>query len=318
MAAARRGAGHGDRRPALTSPLKGETMRKLLLLSVCLLSAPAFAQDCPPEGQSKASLQALKALQFTLPDAAEKQKLADGLLTCLGSPDPEVRDGIAYEALTQWMRAGDFDADALRGLRDKLYAMLDADDKQGFAHPFAALVLSEVARADRIKPWMAAEERTAMVDRAAAYVESVRDYRGYIDGEGWRHGVAHGADWLMQLSLNPALERAQYDRILTAVAAQVVPETEHAYVFGEPGRLAQPVLYAAKRQLLSDADWQAWFVGVASRLGKLDRNSYGLWLARRHDLMAFLMSLYLEADQSEDPQIKALKPAVVAALKKVQ
>jgi len=34
--------------------------------------------------------------------------------------------------------------------------------------------------------------------------------------------------------------------------------------------------------------------------------------------MAFLMSLYLEADQSEDPQIKALKPAVVAALKKVQ
>lgn len=292
-------------------------MRKLLLLVLVLLAAPALAQDCPPEGQSKVSLQALKALQFTLPDAAEKQKLADGLLACLGDPDPELRDGIAYEALTQWLRAGDFDADATRGLRDKLYAMLDQDDKQGFAHPFAALVLSEVARSDRIKPWMTPEERAAMVDRAAAYVESVRDYRGYIEGEGWRHGVAHGADWLMQLSLNPALDRVQLDRMLAAVAVQAVPESEHAYVFGEPGRLARPVLNTAQRKLLSKADWQAWFATLPARLGEARRDDHGAWLARRHDLMAFLMSLYLEADQSDDAQIKQLKPAIVAALKQV-
>jgi len=292
-------------------------MRKILMLGLCLLAAPAFAQDCPPAGQTKTSLQALKTLQFALPDAAEKQKLADGLLGCLGDPDPEIRDGIAYEALTAWMRAGDFDAEALRGLRDKLYAMLDGDDKAGFRKPFAALVLSEVARTDRIKPWMSPEERVAMVDRAAAYEESVRDYRGYIEGEGWRHGVAHGADWLMQLSLNPALERAQYDRILAAVAAQVVPEGGHAYVFGEPGRLAQPVMYTAKRGLLSDAEWEAWFVAMEAKVGKLKRDDYANWLARRHDLMAFFTSLYLTADQSEDAGIKKLKPAIVAALKQV-
>ncbi len=293
-------------------------MRHILLLTCCLLAAPAFAQECPPAGQTKTSLQALKALQFTLPDAAEKSKLADGLLACLGDPDSEVRDGIAYEALTQWMRAGDFDADALRGMRDKLYAMLDADDKLGFAHPFAALVLSEVARTDRIKPWMSPEERVAMVDRAAAYVESVRDYRGYIDGEGWRHGVAHGADWLMQLSLNPALERAQLDRILAGVASQALPETGHAYVFGEPGRLARPVLYVAQRGMLSDSDWEAWFAAFPPKLGKLNREQYTNWMARRHDLLAFLTGLYLEADQAEDAKIKALKPAIVAALKQVQ
>jgi len=292
-------------------------MRRALLLSICLLAAPAFAQDCPPEGRTKASLQALKALRFALPDAAEKQKLADGLLACLSDPDPELRDGVAYEALTAWMRAGDFDADALRGLRDKLYAMLDGEDKPGFRKPFAALVLSEVARTDRIGPWMAPEERAAMVERAAGYVESVRDYRGYIEGEGWRHGVAHGADWLMQLSLNPALERAQYDRILSAVASQAVAEGGHAYVFGEPGRLGQPVLYTAKRGLLSDAEWEAWFVALEAKVSKLKREDYANWLARRHDLMAFFTSLYLSADQSEDAEIKKLKPAIVAALKQV-
>ncbi|MGO1072270.1 DUF2785 domain-containing protein [Lysobacter sp. CA199] len=292
-------------------------MRHILLLGLCLLAAPAFAQNCPPAGHTKASLEALKAQQFALPDAGAKRQLADALLGCLSDPNPDLRDGIAYEALAHWMRAGDFDAPALRTLRDKLYRSLDGEDKTGFSKPFAALVLSEVARTDRIGPWMTPQERAAMTERAADYVESVRDYRGYIEGEGWRHGVAHGADWLMQLSLNPALERAQYRRILAAIAAQVVPRS-HAYVFGEPERLAKPLLFTAKRGLLSDADWAAWFAALPPKVGKLDRADYAGWLARRHDLLAFLTGLYLQADQSEDAAIKALKPTIMAALKQMQ
>lgn len=291
---------------------------RIWLLSLALLgSTPALAA-CPPEGQSHESLQALKVLKFAVLDAAERQALADGLLDCLGDPDPALRDGIAYEALTQWLREGNFDAEALRALRDKLQAMLAEDDADGFRRPFAALVLSEVARTDRIAPWMTPVERAAMVDQAAAYVESVRDYRGFDDKEGWRHGIAHGSDWLMQLASNPALERAQTDRILAAVAAQAVPESAHAYVFGEPGRLARPLLYIAKRGLYSDADWQTWFAALPPKLGDADKAyNDGAWLARRHDLMGFLMSLYLEADQGDDAQVKQLKPAIVAALKQV-
>lgn len=290
-------------------------MRLVLLLSACLLATPAFAHDCPPAGYTAASLQALKGRQFALPDAAQKQTLATGLSGCLSASDPELRDGVAFEALSQWMRAGDFDAAALRGLRDSLYATLDGEDGPGFGKPFAALALSEVARTDRIKPWMTPPERAAMVERAAVYLESVRDYRGYVEGQGWRHGVAHGADWLMQLSLNPALDRAQYQRILAAIASQAVPRNGHAYVFGEPERLARPLLFAAQRGLLSAEDWQAWFAALSAKVGKLDRADYAGWLGRRHDLTAFLSGLYVQADQSEDAAIKALKPAIVAALK---
>lgn len=292
--------------------------RWMLCLCLALCAMPSFAQECPPTGQTKESLQALKALKFTVPDAGERLALAEGLLACLGDPDPELRDGIAYEALTQWLRAGDFDTDALRKLRDALYASLDSDDAGGFKHPFAALVLSEVARTDRVQPWMTPVERAAMVERAARFLQSVDDYRGFDDEQGWRHGVAHGADWLMQLALNPALERTQLDAILAAVAAQVVPESAHAYVFGEAGRLARPVLYIAKRDVYSDADWQAWFASLVPRIGDAEQAYIDeAWLARRHDLMAFFKSLYLEADQSEDAQIMRLKPAIVAALKQV-
>ena len=289
-------------------------MRRLLL-ALCLAVVPAAAiAGCPPAGQSAESLQRLKASGFEIA-ADGRAALAMALVDCLGDPDPALRDGIAYEALAHWMRAGAFDPDALRALRDRLLAQLDGDDPAGFRKPFAALVLSEVARTDRIQPWMTVAERAAMVAAAAGYVESVRDYRGYDDSEGWRHGVAHGADWLMQLAMNPALDRVQLDRILAAVAAQAVPDAAHAYVFGEPARLARPVRFVAARGLHSEADWKAWLDAISARPGPYPASGpRSRWLAQRHDLAAFLAALYMDADTVDEGRADALRTALDAVL----
>jgi len=284
------------------------------MVALAVLSLPAIAA-CPPEGHDREALQSLKSRRFATGDAGGPGKLALQMVDCLGDPDPSLRDGIAYEGLAHWMRAGELDAGALRQVRDRLYAIVDGGEGDGFARPFAALVLSEVARTDRVSPWMAPGERAAMVDRAAAYVETVQDYRGFDNAQGWRHGVAHGADWLMQLALNPALERAQGDRILAAVAGQAVPESAHAYVFGEPQRLARPVIALARTNLYGAADWQAWFATLPARIGDAELAYADVdWLARRHDLGAFLMSVHVEADRSGDERVRALKPAVVVAM----
>jgi hypothetical protein len=269
---------------------------------------------CPPSGYDKAGLQALKSAGFAVADPAGKQALAMGLVDCLGDPDPLLRDGIAYEALQHWMRAGDFDAPFLRRLREALYAALGADDASGVRRPFAALVLAEIARTDRVAPWMSPAEREAMLARATAYLGSVRDYRGFEAGIGWRHGVAHGADWLLQLSLNPALDAAQLRRILDAVAIQAVPVAGHPYVFGEPDRLVQPVAYVARRGVLTDADWQKWLEGLSAGLGPMPPAGDPAWLARRHDLAAFLSALYIQADASQNEALRALKPHVAKAM----
>jgi len=291
----------------------------LVLFASAPAQAAAAAQDaCPPQGIDAGTLQRLKEQKFAIEDTATRNALALGLPGCLSSPDPALRDGIAYEALAQWMRDDQLDVATRRQLRDLLLVMLVESDADGFRRPFAALVLSEVARTDRITPWMSPKERAATVEAAVDYLESVRDYRGYADAQGWRHGVAHGSDWLMQLALNPAFERTQLEPMLKAIASQAVPESAHAYVFGEPGRLARPVLYFAKRGWLSEAEWVAWFGELPARIGDPAKAySDTVWLARRHDLMAFLSAIYLEADQSDDMQIKALKGPVVMAMKAV-
>ena len=296
---------------------KGKWLRGLLVLSL-LAPAAAWAEgSCPPEGTDASSLALLKETKFAVDDDT-RQTLALALLDCLGSPDPKLRDGIAYEAFTEWLRSGQLSPELRAQLRDRLYKMLEQPDEEGFRQPFAALVLSEIARTDRMGMWMSSQERLAMVKAATNYLRSVQDYRGFDDEQGWRHAVAHGSDWLLQLALNPAVERAQLDQILAALATQIVPEAPHAYVFGEPGRLARPVLAIAKRGLLTEAEWTTWLGTLPKRIGDPSQAyADSGWLARRHDLLAFLGGLYLEADQSGDAYIKALKVPVVATLKQV-
>lgn len=291
-------------------------MWSALALLASLSVAPAFAASCPPEGWSREQLEALKQSQFVVADPAARATLAVGLLECLGETDPQLRDGIAYEALAAWMRKGELAPETLRAVRDRLYAMLAESDSDGVRWPFAALVLSEVARSDRTAPWMTPAERATMVMRAVAYLESVRDYRGFEPDVGWRHGVAHGADWLAQLSLNPALDGPQLNRIVNAVAVQAVPASGHAYVFGEPQRLAAPILYAAQRGVRDEAAWKAWFAALLAKVGDPAQAwNDPAWLARRHDLNAFLDAIYVEADLSSDARMKLLLPGVTAALK---
>lgn len=295
-------------------------MTWLLVVAASIVSVSAIAAGCPPEGQSLATLQALKNENFEMPDDAGRQSLARTLLACLADPDPVLRDGIAFEAYSTWLRGGKLSVATRTDLLSGLLSMLEPDpaDKAGFRQPFAALVLSEVARTDRLSAWMSPEQRIRLVDEAARYLQAVRDYRGFIENEGWRHGVAHGSDLVLQLVLNPQLDRGAVDRLLAAVAAQVAPPGEHAYVDGESERLARPVLYAASRKLHSTEEWQKWLQAVASPAplpdwGAAFQSRAGL--AKRHNLQAFLYALYVNARESGDAGMQALVPALQAVFK---
>lgn len=285
----------------------------LLFLGSAAVSLSVIAADgghiCPPAALAAAG-------QTDALDDAQRQQAALALLDCLGSPDPALRDELAYSTLARWMRAGQLTPETLRALRGPLLAGLQSEDADGFRAPFAALVLSEVVRVDRVTPYLDGAERHATLDTAVDYLRGVRDYRGFIDGEGWRHGVAHGADLLLQLALNPALERAAAMPILDAVAAQVAPSST-AYRFGEEGRLARVVVAVASRGWLDESGWQDWFAKIADPAPLSSWNdAFGseASLNRLHNLRAFLLAMHVRAAGSDSEAAKAvmggLRPAI--------
>ena len=292
----------------------------LLATLSCFAAANPVRAACPPPGDERASLEALKISGFEIADDARRQARALALLPCLADADPRLRDGIAFEAYYVWLRANRLDAVTRTELLERLGAMIEPGlaDRDGFSQPFAALVLSEIARTDRVTPWFTPAQRATLVAQATRYLTSIRDYRGFDPNEGWRHGVAHGADLVLQLAMNPAVDRAGLDRLMSAVAAQVAPPGDHSYIDGEPERLARAVLFVAQRGLLTTSEWELWLRNLAAppaSASKADAYRTRAGLARYHNLNAFLYALYVNARESGDANMQTLVPGLQAVFK---
>lgn len=290
-----------------------------LFLSLALFYTPAHAQNdqCPPAGMDKAKLLALKSANWEIAEPEARDRLVIELTQCLGNPDPVLRDEIAYEALYHYLRGKLVSDAAMVRLAGILQAQMAAPDPEGFRRPFAAVALAEVARADRITAFLTPEQRKSMLVGATTYMRSISDYRGFDPQTGYRHNVAHGADLMLQLALNPALGKAELFEIRDALAMQIAPNGQ-SYITGESERLARPILFMAQRNLISEAEWTTWFAQVAGpgEPGKWDnwfRSTDGI--ARKHNLMAFLSTIYVNVDVSENPGFASLRPGVSAAIK---
>lgn len=290
--------------------------RQWAVMALTLVCAGAAAAECPPTWNGQAQLAApLRAwVQESALPAAQFQRVAVALADCLSSPDPALRDELGFEVLSSWMRAGRLTPDTLRQLRDRWLAVLRSPpDAPGFHAPFAALALSELARVDRVQPFLQPDERKALLEAGAGWLRQWRDYRAHDDREGWRHGVAHGADLLMQLALNPALGPEEAALALEALGSQVLAQGQHAYRHGEGERLARAVRFALVRSAWTAEQVQAWLQGV------LQPARGTAWDERRlrqvHNARQFLWPLYVALQEQRDAgQRDRVLPAVREAL----
>lgn len=293
----------------------------LFSLTACA-TAPAEAQSqasvCSPSGYDRARLDALKAGGWTIADDAERNALALGLAECLGNRDPAVRDGIAFEGLQHYMRQNLLTRETLTALNASLQAKLTAPDPLGFQRPFAILVLADVARTDRVAPWMNETQRAQLINSSITYMRGITDHRGFTPGEGYRHATAHASDLMLQLTLNPAIGKADLIRIRDAIATQIAP-AGHSYIHGESERLAAPILYMATRNVFDEAEWSAWFTQISGP-GPLGVSWEGWWqseqgLARKHNLMTFLNVMQTNVSLSQNPSFLPMRPGIEAALR---
>jgi len=278
----------------------------------------AVAQDGPRSNCEQAQHMASRDQPNTFQTPEEVLKLAD----CLGHEDPAIRDQFAYGAFVEILRQGDTSPRTLRLLKEKLIGNIRSAsaDSEGFPAPFSVLVLAEIARIDRLDPFMAQAERSALARVGSDYLESIEDYRGFDPEDGWRHGVAHAADLMMQLALNPLLEEQDARIMLAAISAQVVPGNAHSYIHGEYRRLARPVLYLAMTDLISADEWQSWFAALeADRNDPRWKDPYASLegLARILNTVNFAAAIFVRSSASGDASLVPIAEAAEAIIKSI-
>lgn len=297
----------------------------LLLVVFAASSVTAVAQ---PSSRARGYWLSLAAGGFVVPEGQRAVDLLLEMNTLLSSPDPVLRDEVAYAAAERWiLRDKRLSPADLRRVIEQWTGNLDvglgeSGTDRVFGRTFSALCLSLVAAFDLTSSFMTPVEAQALLDRTLDYFQRERDLRGYDPKRGWMHSVAHTSDVLKFLARNPKLPRGTDTRLLAAVAAKI-DSAEAVFTWGENERMAAALHAAVRRPDADGAALEAW-------LKRWVEAHQGLWaggprveprqFARVENARQVMRSLYtaLSLDATPSSAGAPVSKAVLSALAKMR
>jgi hypothetical protein len=243
---------------------------KPLTVAAALLVAIATAGAAQPS-RDRAFWVAIVQNKYAVPPGEDAFALLVEMNALLASPDPVLRDDVAYGAAARWIQRKMLSPEQLKTLLTLWTGNLGAGLGESgtdavFRRSFSALNLSILAAWDLQAPFLSEAEFASFLDRTLDYFARERDTRGYDVQKGWMHTPAHTADVLKFLARNPKLPRDAQARILRAIDHKT-GAVGHVFTWGEDERLGQVVRSIVRRQDLEGPQFDAW-LGVADALRK--------------------------------------------------
>ena len=304
-------------------------MREWLAIFTFLVPIAAVPLDAAAQTpRGRESWIALAKSGFTLPAGQRPLDVLVEMNPLLASPDPVLRDDVAYSAAERWiLRDKVVSADDLRTLIRQWSLNLDnglgdSGDDRVFGRSFSALCLSLIAAADLSTTFLAADEADALFGKVLAYFSRERDLRGFDPVKGWMHSVAHTSDALKFLARNPKLAPGMDRQLLAAVRAKV-EAADTVFAWGENDRMALALQSAVRRSDADGAALDAWithWVEAHKALWAKGPHVNPRQFAAVENAKQVMRSLYaaLSMEASPTPNGTAAARTVLAALAKMR
>lgn len=299
--------------------MRQRTTRVCLWLSLLFVSAPlASAQTAAVT--DPAFWRAVAANEFKVPAGQPMPAMLDALTGLLGSPDPVLRDDVAYSTLVNWIyRQRVVSVEDRRRLLDVWQANLrvgigETGTPSVLRRSFSALALGTLVILDNEAPYLERAQFAGVLQAAVTYLRDEKDVRGFDPTLGWMHAVAHSADVLKFLARSRHLTVAEQGVVLQAIA-DVAVRLETPLINGEDERLARAVLSIAGRPDMDEAAMAAFLKRVAPerRPGAPTVATLANDGNRRHLLVALFT--VLSTDRRELPTIVRTRALVLETLR---
>lgn len=206
------------------------------------------------------------------------------MLQYVGDPDPAMRDELIYSALHQWVLkdAGLDEACLSRLLKTAiddghlLHCIGNREDDSVFTRTFSALAVSLALARHRRQPFLTAELFAETKERVLRYYQAERDLRGFVEGRGWAHGAAHGADVLDELALCPECTGAVHLEILEAISV-MIRNCRCPLCHNEDDRITNVIFSIHAANLLAGGELEGWAMGLLA--AKEEPDDYARYVA---------------------------------------
>jgi Protein of unknown function (DUF2785) len=249
------------------------------------------------EVQLKGKLLALVENDFQLSEGEDLDALLAAMMAHIGSLDPELRDELIYVGFYNLIQKKPVvSAEQLKVLLDKalsdegmFYQLGEPEGDGVFTRAFSVLLLPLILIAHRNQPFLDRGEVMRVQEGLLRFMREEQDRRGFVDGKGWAHAIAHGADALDDLAQCKEVKADGLREILLVVQT-VVCVSDTVYTHGEEDRLVTPVIAILRRELLAEDEMVRWIEGFAvatEAVGGMPQRMY-----IQSNVSNFLQSLY--------------------------
>lgn len=240
------------------------------------------------------------------------------LLPWIASTDGELRDNLVYTALydifeAETLQQGDLEWVLAELVSDRyLFRGLGpANGDDVFRRSFSLLVIDAILETQPARH-MPGRTLQQVWNAYRDYVTRENDLRGYVDGKGWAHSLAHGADVAYSLI---ALNVPGKTDVLQLFDIWRVKLSDGAYVFidEEGERLLRAVFAALDVGILDEDD----LCQVAASYGSTPvSNDYPLGQHAGENLKNFLMCWHIHADERRLDQLSTATYEALQTLKR--
>ncbi|MGO1058833.1 DUF2785 domain-containing protein [Planococcus sp. FY231025] len=241
----------------------------------------------------------------------QRAELTAAMLEEIGSIDEELRDELVYSTFFR-LAAEEVLTD--RELASILDVCLDENhlflkisepsEDAVFTRSFSSLVIALVLFQDKTRKFPPTAKVEQVFRRSVEYLQREQDIRGFVEGKGWAHSIAHGADMLAEAAGHPGIDLDCAEESLAAVESCLFKQGQ--YNNEEDDRLIF-VIEALIAKGLSDERLAEWIAVVFEKLQEIhEKEKYSAEFFRnKTNILNFAKTLYFRlVFRGENPDTK--------------
>lgn len=222
----------------------------------------------------------------------------ENMLKQIGNPDSYLRDDLIYQSFGKLIFSNQLHAKELANLLVRLkedylfYRIGEQGTDSVFTRSFSILVVAAIIEYDVVRLRLDEHEIEHTVKRVVEYMLDEKDTRGFVEGKGWAHAIAHGADTLDALAKHSKLKKENRIEILYAIEYSLVRQVD--YLDEEEERLAM-IIFSLLKHNDAEEEIQLWIekiVGIVQTKLQENRGSIEAYHTQR-TVKNFLKSVYI-------------------------
>lgn len=188
----------------------------------------------------------------------EGEWLLKEMVAHIGSTDGELRDHLIYRLFIDLLSDNFLSAQQLQGLfdtatsEDFLYANIGEQMTDSvFTRSFSALLVAGILAKDSELLILNDTSLQSFFKKIGRYLLLENDTRGFVEGKGWAHSVAHGADLAAMTIKHPKFELQHAPSILHAL--KLVTWKDVVFINDEEERLVNIIEALLARNYAEEA-----------------------------------------------------------------